>query len=862
MTELADSTSLRAALGERPDDPHGAARERLRGSHLDCKERATLLAGEIARTFPHLTVHDGTHLDAVWEMVDLVAGDEIELNAFEAYILGGAILLHDLGLAVAAYPEPDTLRADPRWNDAVALVLEGRLGRHPSKREIAEADADVQQASQEVLLRRLHAERAERLALVHWVDARGEQHHLIENAELRRATGAVIGRLAHSHWWETDELARQFDGRLGPPPWCPPEWSVDLLQLACLLRTADALHLDARRAPMFLRALRCPAAGSADHWSFQERLHRPLVSGDRVEFTTGDPFPASESRAWWLYFETLRDADRWLREVDALLSDLGRTRLRVRAVSGVEHPERLAQLVPTTGWKPVDTHVHVSDVAGLVANLGGRELYGDDPTVALRELIQNGADAVRARRRLQRRPSDWGVVTVRSGTDEGVDWIEVEDVGVGMAEHVLTKALLDFGTSYWASPDLPAEFPGLLAEGFEAIGRYGIGFFSVFMLGRRVVVTTRPFRAGEAETQVLTFDGLHERPILRPASEHERLIDGGTRVRVWVDEPLETTLLAHYDETWPLERLVEWLCPALDVEVRTEGEQVDIVAPTWSTAPADDLIARVCLDAEALTYGDGFAAYVPNLRPLHDAEGALLGRMAIFPESEFEFAWAPPGVVTVGGLRATLINGVMGVLTARPTTAARNGALPTVGSEVLARWATEQASLLAAMNLRAETAADTAATVAACGGDTGALPIAETAKGWMSQDDLHAWARGRSRIVVVGDYEVWGHRQARTEFSIAPDVVSVAGDASALVRGGMGSWPLHDTVVDGVLFGSLEERVRHLVADAWGISYDELLAQADLAKDNDSRTVEYGTRDGSPIASVWIDVLHRPDAAD
>lgn len=44
---------------------------------------------------------DGTHLDALWETVDLAAGDAFALNPLEAYVLGGAILLHDLGLSVS-----------------------------------------------------------------------------------------------------------------------------------------------------------------------------------------------------------------------------------------------------------------------------------------------------------------------------------------------------------------------------------------------------------------------------------------------------------------------------------------------------------------------------------------------------------------------------------------------------------------------------------------------------------------------------------------------------------------------------------------------------------------------------------------
>lgn len=863
MTELANANLLRTALGERTDDPVGAARERLRTSHLHFKERATQLASEIARSFPDLTVHDGTHLDAVWEMADLAAGEAIELNALEAYVLGGAILLHDLGLAVAAYPDPDALRREPRWSDAIAVVLEERLGRTPRRAEIAAADTDTVRAAQELLLRQLHAEQAEELALVHWPDDRGEAQYLIEDGELRRAIGAVIGQLAHSHWWPTDELARQFDGRLGPPPWCPPEWTVDLLKLACLLRVADALHLDARRAPIFLRAVRRPSDRSADHWSFQERLNRPFASGDRVVFTAGDRFGPADSRAWWLCYETLRDADRWMREVDALLSDLRRTRLRLHGVVGVDHPQRLATHVRTTGWTPVDTHIQISNVAGLVAKLGGRELYGDDSTVALRELIQNGADAVRARRRLQNRAADWGTVTVRIGTDEDGDWIEVEDEGVGMSQHVLTKGLLDFGTSYWVSHDLPAEFPGLLAGGFEPVGQYGIGFFSVFMLGSRVRVTTRPYRAAEADTQVLTFDGLDERPLLRPAEEDERLPEGGTRVRVWVDEPeIERLLTRRPHIQWSLFELCAHLCPALDVEVHVEGSNGGIASidPGWQTMEPAELVGRVQITPQMGDVGKNIDPYVANLRPIH-ADGELVARLAVYPARDHYWEHEAPGVIAVGGLRACEFFGIMGVSSGTSLTASRDDAVPLVPEEALRVWASEQTRLIVAMGLDPERQRECAHIIERCGGDTGPLLLAESHDGWLDAAAIGAWAAELEEIIVVHGATLSDERRLRGAFEALPNVLAIDLRWSAIVQGSGGVsfiWPTFDAQED---FSALPGSIMRTISAVWDVPIRRLAKQT-RKMDPDSVPVVIGTRDGREVLQPHAYIVRRHPAAD
>src|SRR6185503_18726884 len=254
-------------------------------------------------------------------------------------------------------------------------------------------------------------------------------------------------------------------------------------------------------------------------------------------------FSTEEVDAWWLCDETLRMVDRELHQVDALLADRGRPhRLQARGVAGAESPDRLKRYIEVEGWTPVDARLHVSNVADLARKLGGEKLYGDDPTVPLRELIQNASDAVRARRVLEGRPSNWGRITVRLGRDEQGPWAEVEDTGLGMSEAVLTGPLLDFGTTYWGSALMREEHEGLWAKGYEPTGRFGIGFFSVFMWGRRVRITTRQFREdARRDTRVLEFwTGLEARPLIRPARHDESLDQGGTRVRVWLSkEPLE-----------------------------------------------------------------------------------------------------------------------------------------------------------------------------------------------------------------------------------------------------------------------------------------------------------------------------------
>jgi hypothetical protein len=80
----------------RPRQKHAAERKRLAAAFETFRQRAATLGGEIPRDLRFFTVHDVTHLDALWEMADLVAGPDYPLTPAEVFVLGGAILVHDL----------------------------------------------------------------------------------------------------------------------------------------------------------------------------------------------------------------------------------------------------------------------------------------------------------------------------------------------------------------------------------------------------------------------------------------------------------------------------------------------------------------------------------------------------------------------------------------------------------------------------------------------------------------------------------------------------------------------------------------------------------------------------------------------
>jgi len=861
-----------SSLADQQVDPYAIQRRRLASAYHNFRERAALIAAEIPQDLREYTVHDVSHLDALWEMADLIAGDQVSITPTEAFVLGGAFLIHDLGMGLAAWPGGlDQLREEPTWPDILANCIHRCTGTVPTSVELANPSDEAVRMAKEIALRERHAFRAAELALTSW-ESRGSEatYRLLEDTDLRERYGPLIGEIAASHWWNIDQVAERFSGRepIGAPVDCPDDWTVDELKLACLMRVSDAAHLDERRAPGFLRAVRNPRGYSDLHWTFQGYLQRPRRASDRLVYTSARAFGVDEAAAWWVCFESLQMVDGELSSVDSLLTDRGRPRFAARGVRGIEDPSRLASYIRTDGWTPIDARPRIDNVPALVRRLGGESLYGAEPLVPLRELIQNARDASKAYFRVigdHARP----IQVELTSDEEGVFSLTVNDFGVGMSSAVLSRTLLDFGQSYWGSDLMRREFPGLSATPFSAIGRFGIGFYSVFMLGDDVKVITRRYDEASSDTRVLHFqDGVSARPILRPAAASEIRHFGGTSVTVRLRQlPEEEGGLLRLGRSrlFTLAEACGFMAPALDVDLEsrtgTEAFTVVVSADDWKTMPGVDLLRRI---AEYPSYGGVF----PRAHVTLDEVGAGLQTIAIDGETVARAALAPsPPVaadgehvsvsscVTIGGLRAgSDLGGVAGIVVGRPTTADRIRYELELSEAGWKDWATDQASrwagtMNAAVLANSRESSIMVDLVLRLGGEPAEMLLARTAMGLLTIEQFGEWAAGRNLITFVnafgvdtqlfpdGELRVW-HSQTHDRLILGDDVV--VGDFGSRY----GSWQHYgderpdktfagDVANDGTPSNSrgyyynaqrhVEGELLRAIAAAWSISLQSLL---------------------------------------
>lgn len=694
--------------------------EHLRSVLQRFRGHVAVLTTRIAAQFPQLTIHDVTHLDALWETADLIAGPRYPLNPMEAFVLGGAILLHDAAHCFEAYEGgQDAVRGTIAWKDAYAA----EVAKNPNGSLV-----EIEQYCDFSAIRLLHARQAEKLGEHEWKSANDNTSiFLIEDSDLRARFGALIGKIAASHNWSIEDVVSRLPDQFNAPGSWPSEWRVDPIKIACLLRCADAAHLDDRRAPDFLLALIRRSGISLDHWKAQNWLARAdLDQSDptksSLRYTSTRAFKPVDTKAWWVVYDAISVLESEIYSSNKLLSSRTQSNdtsppFKIKKVTGANSPDDLCKSVQVENWTPTSAKIHVGNIERLVGTLGGSSLYGngDNFAVVLRELIQNARDAIAARRAFALNFKGSILVKVKQKSPTQT-FIEVQDDGVGMSERTMVGALLDFGTSFWASDLVQSEFPGLRSSSFRPVGKYGIGFYSVFMLASEVHVASRRFDAGVKDVTNLHFvDGISLRPVLSKGASEFYDVMSSTCVRITINERIEDVNARLISQgnveelRIPLKNYLAAITAGLDVQVVLQDNDVtqtivhESVTELTNPEKIFDWIKCITFlevpgavkDAQAVEY---IKNNFDRIRRI-EQDGKLVGLAALLDAHPDSLRLMSTD--TVGGLTNNVYRSggsFLGYMDNYPESAKRDGSKKIVSPDNLQAWANEQVAILKAKN--------------------------------------------------------------------------------------------------------------------------------------------------------------------
>ncbi|MGM9704909.1 MAG: molecular chaperone HtpG [Prevotella sp.] len=214
-------------------------------------------------------------------------------------------------------------------------------------------------------------------------------------------------------------------------------------------------------------------------------------------------------------------------------------------------------------------------------------LYSDHE-IFLREMVSNAVDATQKIKTLAERgdfKGDLGDLTVRVSLDADKGTLTISDNGIGMTEEEIEKYINQIAFSG------VNDFLDKYKDNANAIiGHFGLGFYSSFMVSKKVEIVTRSYKEG-AKAVKWSCDGSPAYEI----SEVEK--DGrGSDIILHIDDDCKEFL-----DKYKIEELLNKYCKFMAVPVafgkKTEwkdGKQVDTdedniinnVEPLWTKTPS------------------------------------------------------------------------------------------------------------------------------------------------------------------------------------------------------------------------------------------------------------------------------------
>ena len=233
-------------------------------------------------------------------------------------------------------------------------------------------------------------------------------------------------------------------------------------------------------------------------------------------------------------------------------------------------------------------------------------LYSDQE-IFLREMVSNAVDATQKLKTLKEKgeyTGELGDLTVRVNFDADKGTITISDHGIGMTEEEIDKYINQIAFS--GVTDFLEKYKD---NANNIIGHFGLGFYSSFMVSKKVEIITKSWKEGSKAVK-WSCDG-------SPAYEIDdaERADHGSDIILYIDDDSKDFL-----DKFKLEGLLNKYCKFLPVPVafgkKTEwkdGKQVDTaedniinnVEPLWTKTPST-------------LKDEDYKSFYRTLYPMHD----------------------------------------------------------------------------------------------------------------------------------------------------------------------------------------------------------------------------------------------------
>lgn len=481
------------------------------------------------------TLHDKTHFIRVTELMSYVLQDQLqELNGLEKILLVLSAFYHDIGMMI----DSDELN-ELENNDNFIVFKDKWKQEHPNYKELKDNLSSTYITAEEKVKCSKKIAQLDSACLTEYlrINHGMRSYDFVKNKfgsdprfEIQgQNISETLAKLCVSHVQPHSELTTDneflLDKQIGT-------YSVNLNYLAIVLRLADIFDFDGDRTPdVLFKSIHFTSSVSVVEWQKHRGVQGWEISETLLRFTMQYDHPAYEKAGRkfldWIDYEIL-GCQKMISNYPGQFS-----RYKLKIPTQVDR-DRIGPKNESYIYHDFEFSLSRDEIVKLLLT---ENLY-QDPSILIRELLQNSLDALRLRKSIYAlEDSEWGAGKVHFEhylDENGREIIECRDNGVGMDEDVILNFLGKIGRSFYRSPQFEAFRLKLKAKNldFDPCSQFGIGFMSCFMFGDEINIWTRKFYGmGQAYGDPLSvhINGVNGLIVIRKGKKDQEI---GTKIQI------------------------------------------------------------------------------------------------------------------------------------------------------------------------------------------------------------------------------------------------------------------------------------------------------------------------------------------
>lgn len=516
--------------------------------------------------FDQYTRHDISHIDQMVSIAEWIIPDETKevMTPADWLMLVLAIYFHDMGMLVTQKEFVDrgkNAEFQKYKNDS----YRGLLGAD-YKEKIHGLGDDAERFLYQEYVRQNHAKRIKAwiIGTVNGLDGDKGSAVMTEIQKILEPLPAMfkrdLGEVCESH--HLDDLDNFSKYKTCVRYGSTKKECVNLQYCAVILRTADLLHITNDRTPSIQFRLINPTDSiSVIEWQKQEAVRAVAPKEPRDKEGKVDHSLPKDTIEITAYFDKPDLAEAFFglsAYIDFMREEIQRcyrwiqTAIQNEGAVHYHYPWQHVddEQIETIGFEPHKLFFTV-DQDSILKMLVGHTLYNDS-SVVIRELIQNGLDAVKLQYCI-----DSNTKKVANYIDSGkiqVVWnsenryLTISDNGTGMTIDEVENFLLTVGVSKYRSKEFQKEYPD-----FPAISRFGIGILTCFLIADDIDITTHSPK--EETANIINLRKVNGKYLLKKVAKNEvaeMIRDHGTAVTLHVRPDVDISNILNDTKKWVL----------------------------------------------------------------------------------------------------------------------------------------------------------------------------------------------------------------------------------------------------------------------------------------------------------------------